>query len=96
MDAAFGVNSIQAGIEMKGPQSTQDRFITEDVPYGLVLLSTLGRLLGIPTPISDAIINLSGSINRTDYWIEGRGVNDLGLEGMSIEQIQKFLRDGSM
>ena len=96
MDAAFGVNSIKAGIEMKGPKSMQDRFITEDVPYGLVLLSTLGRLLSIPTPISDAIINLSGTINRTDYWSTGRGVKDLGLEGMSIEQVQKFLRDGSM
>ena len=96
MDAAFGVNSIEAGIEMKGPKSMQHRFITEDVPYGLVLLSTLGRLLGIPTPISDAIINLSGSINRTDYWVGGRGVNDLGLEGMSVTQIQEFLRYGTM
>jgi len=95
MDAAFGVNSIQAGIEMKGPKSMQDRFITEDVPYGLVLLSTLGQLLAIPTPTSDAIINLSGSINRTDYWVEGRGVNDLGLGGMSTEQIREFLRNGS-
>lgn len=94
MDAAFGVNSVQAGTEMKGPKSMQDRFITEDVPYGLVLLSTLGRLLNIPTPISDAIINLSGVINRTDYWSTGRGVNDLGLEGMSKKEIQEFLRVG--
>jgi opine dehydrogenase len=96
MDAAFGVNSIQAGTEMKGPKSMQDRFITEDVPYGLVLLSTLGRFLSIPTPISDAIINLSGAINRTDYWSAGRGVNDLGLGGMSKKEIQVFLRVGSM
>ena len=96
MDAAFGVNSIQAGTEMKGPKSMQDRFITEDVPYGLVLLSTLGRLLSIPTPISDAIINLSGAINRNDYWVTGRGVNDLGLEGMNKKEIQEFLRIGSI
>ena len=96
MDAAFGVNSIQAGIEMKGPMSMQDRFITEDVPYGLVFLSTLGQLLSIPTPISDAIINLSGAINRTDYWGTGRGVSDLGLEGMNKKEIQEFLRVGSI
>jgi len=33
----------------------QDRYVTEDVPYGLVLLSTLGRSLDIPTPITDAL-----------------------------------------
>ncbi len=94
MDAAFGENSIEAGIQMKGPASMQDRFVTEDVPYGLVLLSTLGQLLDIPTPITDAIVNLSGAINRVDYWAKGRGVNELGLGGMSIEQIQAFLKNG--
>ena len=94
LDAAFGADSIEEGIQMKGPASMQDRFVTEDVPYGLVLLSTLGKFLDIPTPISDAIINLSGTINRIDYWAQGRGVNELGLGGMSLEQIQTFLKSG--
>ena len=94
MDAAFGADSIEAGIQMKGPASMQDRYVTEDVPYGLVLLGTLGRLLEIPTPISDAIVNLSGAINLTDYWSEGRGVDELGLGGMSVEQIHVFLESG--
>ena len=94
LDAAFGADSIEEGIQMKGPASMQDRFVTEDVPYGLVLLSTLGKLLDIPTPISDAIINLSGTINRIDYWAQGRGVNELGLGGMSLEQIRTFLKNG--
>jgi len=94
LDAAFGADSIEEGIQIKGPASMQDRFVTEDVPYGLVLLSTLGKLLDIPTPISDAIVNLSGAINRVDYWAQGRGVNELGIGGMSLEQIQTFLKSG--
>lgn len=94
MDAAFGEDSIEAGIQMKGPASMYDRFVTEDVPYGLVLLSTLGRLLDIATPISDAIVNLSGGINCVDYWAQGRGVNELGLGEMNLEQIQTFLNSG--
>ena len=94
MDAAFGVDSIEAGIQMKGPASMQDRFVTEDVPYGLVLLSTLGQLLDLPTPVSDAIVNLAGAINCVDYWTQGRGVNELGLGEMSLEQIQTFLNNG--
>ena len=94
MDAAFGAGGIEAGIKMKGPASMQDRFVTEDVPYGLVLLSTLGRFLDIPTPITDAIVNLCGAINRADYRAEGRGVDELGLEGMSVEQVRTFLERG--
>lgn len=92
MDAAFGAGSIEAGVQMKGPASMQDRFVTEDVPYGLVLLSTLGPLLDIPTPISDSIINLFSAINGTDYWAEGRGVDRLGLGGMTVERLEAFLQ----
>lgn len=95
MDAAFGAESIEVGTKMKGPTSMQDRYVTEDVPYGLVLLATLGRLLDVPTPITDAVINLCGAINRTDYWAEGRGVDELGLGGMSVEQIEAFLETGA-
>jgi len=94
MDATFGADSIKAGIKMKGPASMYDRFVTEDVPYGLVFLSTLGRLLNIATPISDAIVNLSGAINCVDYWAQGRGVNELGLGEMNLEQIKIFLSRG--
>jgi len=94
MDAAFGAGSIEVGIQMKGPRSTQDRYVTEDVPYGLVLLSTLGRSLGVPTPICDAVVDLCGTINRVDYWTEGRGIDQLGLGGMSVEQLETFLETG--
>jgi len=94
MDATFDADSIKAGIKMKGPASMQDRFVTEDVPYGLVLLSTLGQLLDIATSIADAIINLCGAINRVDYRAEGRGAGELGLGGMSVEQVRIFLERG--
>lgn len=94
MDAAFGADSIEVGCRMKGPSSIKDRYVTEDVPYGLALLSSLGRLLDIPTPVSDAIVNLCGAINRADYWAGGRGVDELGLGGMSVEQIKTFLETG--
>ncbi len=94
MDAAFGSGSIAAGMKMKGPASMQDRFVTEDVPYGLVLLSTLGQLLDISTPVADAVINLCEAINRADYRAEGRGVDELGLGGMNVEQVRAFLERG--
>ena len=94
MDAAFGKDGIYAGIKMKGPEHFKDRFITEDVPYGMVLLSTLGDLLRVPTPTHDAVIQLSTVINRTNYWKTGRGVRELGLSKLNKQGLKKFLFEG--
>lgn len=94
MDAAFGKESMYAGTKMKGPESLKDRYVTEDVPYGMVLLSSLGGLLKIPTPTHDAVIQLASVINRTNYWRTGRGLKELGLSRMNKTTLKKFLSDG--
>jgi opine dehydrogenase len=94
MDAAFGKDGIYAGIKMKGPVNLRDRFVTEDVPYGMVLLSQFGDLLGIPTPTHDAVIQLTSVINRTNYWKTGRGINELGLSKLDKKRLKRFLREG--
>ncbi len=94
MDAAFGKDGIYAGMKMKGPEHLKDRYITEDIPYGMVLTSTLGDLLGIPTPTHDAVIQLASVINRTNYWKTGRGIKELGLSKMNKQRLKKFLLEG--
>lgn len=94
MDAAFGKDGIYAGIKMKGPDHLKDRYVTEDVPYGMVLLSTLGDLIGIPTPTHDAVIQLASMVNRTDYWKTGRGMKQLGLSKLDKKGLKKFLYAG--
>ena len=94
MDAAFGKDGIYAGIKMKGPEHLKDRYVTEDVPYGMVLLSTLGDLLGVPTPTHDAVIQMASVINRTDYWKTGRGMKQLGLFKFDKKGLKRFLLEG--
>ncbi len=94
MDAAFGKDGIYAGIKMKGPEHLRDRYVTEDVPYGMVLLSTLGDLLGVATPTHDAVIQLASVINRTDYRKTGRGVKQLGLSRFDKRRLKRFLLEG--
>jgi len=91
MDAAFGKDGIYAGIKMKGSEHLIDRFVTEDVPYGMFLLSTLGDLLRVPTPTHDAVIQLASIINRTNYWKTGRGIKQLGLSKLDKNGLKKFL-----
>jgi len=78
-----------------GPLS-EDRFITEDVPYGLVIYSSFGKMVGVDTPTIDAAIHLASIVNGVDYRVEGRTVEALGLAGMSVAQLNKFLYDGEL
>jgi len=74
-----------------GPRSFEFRYITEDVPYGLVLLSTLGDAAGVPTHTCDHMIQVVGSVLGRDFYAEGLTLEKLGLEKMSREEILDFV-----
>jgi len=81
-------------IGSKGPFDVKTRYITEDVPVGMVLISSIGKMLGIPTPTFDSVIHLCGVVNDENYWRSGRTLVTLGLEGMNSETLKGFLREG--
>ena len=78
----------------KGPSGAKARYITEEVTGGVVLVSSMGRHYGIPTPVADAVISLAGAINGTDYRAEGRTLEFLGLDGLGVDGLRAFLRTG--
>ena len=79
--------------EIKGPTEIQNRYITEALPFGLVQRSQLGQLVGIPTPVINSIINLGAAICETDFW-KGRTLDDLGLSGMTKEEVMRYIVEG--
>ena len=81
-------------VPTKGPASLNGRYITEDIPFGLVPMAGIARVLGLPTPATDLFINLASLLNQTDYWSEGRTAEMLGLAGMSVKQMRKFVTEG--
>lgn len=70
-----------------------DRFITEDVPVGLVTLQSFGRTMGVPTPLIDGTISFSNILYDTDFVVAGRTVERLGLGGMEANEMQSYLQD---
>ncbi|MDO5100735.1 MAG: NAD/NADP octopine/nopaline dehydrogenase family protein [Eubacteriales bacterium] len=71
----------------KGPIKVDSRYISEDVPQGLVMLEALGQALGVPTPIATSLIYLAGSALGRNLRDEGRTLEVLGKE--NIDMIMK-------
>lgn len=63
-----------------GPHVSDSRYLTEDVPEGLVLLESIGKHLGIDTTVCTSLINLSSTALCIDFRKEGRTIDKLGVE----------------
>jgi len=79
---------------IKAPKTVYHRYISEDVPMSLVPISSLGQLVEVPTPTIDSIILLASTLHEVDYRAEGRTADSLGLAGMTLKQIRRFILDG--
>ena len=75
---------------IRAPGAARVRYLTEDVPTGLVPLAALGELVGVPTPTMNAVIHLAGMVTGTDYTQSGRNLARLGLEGFSRERLLAY------
>lgn len=64
-----------------------ERYITEDVPMGLVPLEALGRVAGVNTPVTSLLITLASELQDRDYRQTGRHLGTLGWEGLTAAQI---------
>ncbi|MDH5695657.1 MAG: NAD/NADP octopine/nopaline dehydrogenase family protein [Dehalococcoidia bacterium] len=90
--APFDIEGTVANIS--GPSSMKSRYITEDVPYGLVPTAQLAHKFKVDIPIADAIIRLASVVNQTDYYKEGRSLEELGIADMSKQELAKILQEG--
>lgn len=77
-----------------GPKALEHRFISEDVPYSLVLAASLGDELGIKTPVVDSLITLSSAASGHDYWAEGRTLAWWGLKGAGRDGLVRAVEEG--
>jgi opine dehydrogenase len=79
---------------LKGPPTLDHRYIHEDVGWGLVPWSELGRAYDTPTPTMDALITLGGALNGRDYRAEGLTLDRLGLANLDAADLDTYLREG--
>lgn len=89
MGVAFQAPFDTLGViaSVKGPHTIHDRYITEDLPFGLVPIIELGEALGVATPVIEVMVTLGGVVCEEDFRRTGRTLATLGLAGLGREEI---------
>lgn len=82
------LNYAEMPTRAKGPTVVDSRYISEDVPQGLVMLEALGKALDVATPIASGLIAIASAALGRDLRAEGRTP-----EGLGIDNIKKILKD---
>jgi opine dehydrogenase len=72
------------------------RYLTEDVPCGLVPIVSLAETAGVETPASRGVVNVACGLLRRDFWTEGRTLGQLGLRRMTVEEIKQYVEKGKV
>ncbi len=76
---------------LEGPSSLAHRYVSEDANCGVALLVSLGKAYGIPTPLSECFLQIASHINDTDYLAVGYTLENLGLDGLTLEGLKAAL-----
>jgi opine dehydrogenase len=83
-------------ITASGPTNMRHRYVDENARVGVSLIISLGEMLGIPTPLASAMVNLASTINDFDYLKYGRTLENLGLSNLTVGQLNRYLKEGSL
>ena len=86
--------SIYARI--KAEKELASRYLTEDVPYGLVPWEEVGKLVGIDMPTCTSLINLSNTLLGADFRRSGRTLKYIGIRAKTVRQLIKMVEEGDI
>jgi opine dehydrogenase len=70
-----------------GPTDTSTRFLSEDVPYGLVFCKALGAVAGVAMPATETIINVASLVTGQDLVAANDLLDPLGVMGASVDSL---------
>ena len=87
-------NSGYYGIN--APPTLAHRYIFEDIPMSLLPIASLGKQYGISVRAMDSIIRLACIIHKTDYHRNGRTVEKLGIDKLSVDELERYVNEGHL
>ncbi|MFT3874589.1 MAG: NAD/NADP octopine/nopaline dehydrogenase family protein [Nocardioides sp.] len=88
LNYSTGYSTAPGFLGIGAQHQLDNRYLTEDVGYGLVFLTDLARRIGVPTPAMDSVITIAGVLLARDFRAEGtRTLATLGLDGLSPAEL---------
>ena len=81
---------------LAGPvKGVHDRYVVEDAHAGNSLLLSIARNFGIKAPVVEALLTLASVLNdNEDFYAGGLTLENLGLAGKTVEEINHYLETG--
>lgn len=79
---------------MDGPDTLENRYITEDVPILTSFFVSIARGLGIPVPLFESMVRLISSAAQKDFYAQGRTLENLGLGHLDRDEIIAYFCGG--
>ena len=90
------INGSYMLTQLKAPGTLESRWLTEDIPYGLAVWSSIGAQYGVETPMMRSVVNIASVVMGFDGWTSGRGLKELGIAGMQKQELAAYLKVGYM
>jgi len=82
---------IHSDSAFSAPGSVDTRYIAEDLPFGLVPWSSIGRMFGLKTPTIDAVIQFASVMLSRNFFEEGLKAKDLGIDHMGVDDLRAMV-----
>lgn len=83
-----------AYVDNRAAKTLDHKYVTEDVPTGLMPIASLGRAAGVKTPAIDAVVAIAQFQLGRSFEREERTLERLGLAGLDGTGIVKIAREG--
>ena len=95
-DSIADMNQVihQEGNDVHGPTTVDSRYVTEDVPFGLVLVIVLGDMLGKPAILHRAGLQILSAMYARDFMNENDLLQALELSSYDLPQLKDAALSG--
>jgi opine dehydrogenase len=81
-------------LPISGPHDLRDRYLTEDIPFGLVTYSSIANLVAVQTGVMDSLITIASRLHDVNYRETGRTIAKLGLSGFDKGRLLEYVSTG--
>jgi opine dehydrogenase len=88
------MHANQGYMGIRAPSQLQHRYIFEEIPCSIIPITELGRQYGVETTTMHTMIHLANTVNGRDYWREGRTLDRMGIRGMSVSELHRYVDTG--